>query len=123
MKVSKGILYRNVDSKKHFHIKLRAYMFDVKILENLPTWFELRIITKAGRVYRITQTDFEKYAYLHSAYGKYQMVIPVKYLECIANNTNLKTISLFTEQADAIKENAKAERLTIREYVVKKCLA
>lgn len=122
MKVQNEILYRNVDSKKHYHVKLRAYLFDVELLQKLPAWKELRIITKLGRVYRITKSDFDKRAYLHTGYGKPQMVIAVKYLVQVAENTNVKTIAVLKESHNLIKAKAKAENKTIAQYVESKCI-
>lgn len=121
MRVTNGILYRNVDSSKHYHVKHKAYMFDVAIMETLPNWHELRIITKYGRVYRIEKRDFDKYSFLNTSYGKAQLVIQVKYLVQVKENTNVKTIALFSDDHFRIKENAKNEGMSIAQYISKRC--
>jgi hypothetical protein len=87
--LSNGLLTRYVTIRSYF-VKHKAYAFDEAPLEKLRgQWHTLQIITKAGKRYEVSESDFYKCSYLNSDYGKLQRLIGIADMRVKETKQNL----------------------------------
>ena len=104
-----GVLTRNVDSKKHYFIKYRAYAYDEDELQKyVGQWHTLEIITSGGKCYQVSQADFYKYSYINADYGKVQRLINVG--DMVVKETKSRMVRISNEVYQELKAEAKKQR-------------
>jgi hypothetical protein len=112
LSLSGEVLTRNVDARKHFFIKFRAYAFDESELRKYAgKWHTLRIITNGGTVYTIQSDDFYALSFLNNDFGKLQCLIKVADMKSSKGKTGM--VRLPTHFYSELKAEAKRRGQTM----------
>lgn len=119
MTLNNRVLIRNVNSRKHYFVKYKAYSFDESIIQTYNGQFDsLIFVTSYGKKYAISSVDFWSKSKVIQFAGKEQRLIEVKYFN-LESMQSTKTVHLDAATHQRLKLKAKQHGVNISYYLNK----